>query len=96
MLISNNKISPSKKIIIEGVTKNGESFRPSDWVERVCGSLATFDNCHMTYSPLLQPVVRNGYKCLILDSILKETNPEIYKSIMRFVDENKLKMYTCI
>ena len=33
-----------KKIIIEGVTTEGKKFRPSDWAERMSGSLSTFKN----------------------------------------------------
>lgn len=82
-----------KKIIIEGVTESGEQFRPSDWAERMSGSMCTFNNHRIVYSPLLQPSVQAGAKCVILDPALKETNPEMYKSIMEFVKENKLKMH---
>lgn len=82
-----------KKIIIEGVTESGEQFRPSDWAERMSGSLCTFNNHRIVYSPLLQPSVQAGAKCVVLDPSLKETNPEMYKSIMEFVKENKLKTH---
>ena len=32
----------NKTIIIEGITAQGKAFRPSDWAERVSGSLASF------------------------------------------------------
>jgi len=84
----------SKKIIvIEGVTESGEQFRPSDWAERMSGSLCTFNNHRIVYSPLLQPSVKAGAKCVVLDPSLKESNPELYQSIMEFVRENKLKTH---
>lgn len=82
-----------KKIIIEGVTEEGDTFRPSDWAERMSGSLCTFGSSHrIVYSPLLQPMVRSGNKCVILDPSLKDCNPSLYESIMDFAKENRLKI----
>ncbi|MFN7096117.1 MAG: DUF3579 domain-containing protein [Gammaproteobacteria bacterium] len=80
------------KIIIEGVTENGETFRPSDWAERMSGALSSFRNHRIIYSPLLQPSVKDGNKCVMLDPSLKESNPALYKSILEFAKANKLKI----
>lgn len=32
----------NKKLIVEGITLEGTAFRPSDWIERLCGSAASF------------------------------------------------------
>lgn len=85
-------IKPSKKIVIEGVTPDGEAFRPSDWAERVSGSLSTFRNHRIYYSPLLKPAVQNENKCLVLDKSLKESNPTLYEHILEFARKNKLKI----
>lgn len=80
-----------QKIIIEGKTKEGKQFRPSDWAERMSGSMATFLKNRIHYSPLLQPTVNTeGYKCVVLDPALKETNPELYESILEFARINNL------
>jgi len=81
-----------KKIIIEGVTESGERFRPSDWAERMSGTLSTFKNHRITYSPMLQPAVKDGNKCVLLDPALKKSNPELYQSILKFAQNNKLKI----
>lgn len=81
-----------KKIIIEGVTEDGKQFRPSDWAERMSGSLSTFKNHRISYSPMLQPAVKGGNKCILLDPALKESNPELYYSILKFAKSNKLKI----
>jgi hypothetical protein len=81
-----------KKIIIEGITEEGETFRPSDWAERISGDLSTFRNHRIIYSPLLQPVLKDGNKCVLLDPTLKESNPDLYRSIMEFARVNKLKI----
>ena len=31
------------EIVIYGTTSNGKTFRPSDWAERLCGILSSFD-----------------------------------------------------
>lgn len=80
------------KIIIEGVTESGEQFRPSDWAERMSGKLSTFRNHRIIYSPLLQPIMRDGNKCVVLDQRLKQSNPKLYDSILEFAKTNNLKI----
>lgn len=82
----------SAKIIIEGVTENGEQFRPSDWAERMSGKLSTFKKHRIQYSPLLQPSIKDGHNCVILDPNLKESNPALYESILEFAKTNKLRI----
>jgi len=83
----------NKKIVIEGITSQGKAFRPSDWAERMSGTLASFKNRRIHYSPLLQPSVNNeGYKCVLLDPKLKESNPHVYQSIIDFAKANNLKI----
>jgi hypothetical protein len=85
--------SDDKKIIIEGITPQGKHFRPSDWAERMSGSMASFKNSRILYSPLLQPSVNHeGYKCVLLDPKLKESSPEVYQSILDFAKTNNLKI----
>ena len=80
------------KIIIEGVNHEGQQFRPADWAERMSGSLSTFRNRRIIYSPLLQPAMKNGNKCMIVDDEMKETHPSLYKEIMEFAEKNRLKV----
>ncbi|KTD23174.1 DUF3579 domain-containing protein [Legionella londiniensis] len=85
--------SSDKKIVIEGVTNQGKPFRPSDWAERMSGTLATFKNSRIHYSPLLQPSVNHeGYKCVLLDPRLKESSPHVYQAIIDFAKANNLKI----
>lgn len=85
--------SPDKKIVIEGVTEQGQTFRPSDWAERMSGTMATFKDSRIHYSPLLQPSVNHeGYKCVLLDPKLKESSPQVYQAILDFAKANHLKI----
>ena len=87
------KPDKSSKLIIEGVDSDtGQKFRPGDWAERMSGSLSTFRNRRIIYSPLLRPAVnKSGNKCIIIDDELKETNPDLYQSMIDFAKKNNLK-----
>ena len=87
-----SKTAEDERIIIEGVTEQGETFRPSDWAERMSGNLSTFRNRRIYYSPLLQPGIKNGNKCVILDASLKTSNPALYQSILEFAHANHLRI----
>ena len=80
-----------KKIIIEGKTQAGRKFRPSDWAERMSGALSTFGrDQRIRYSPMLQPLIIDGTKCIALDPKMKDQFPEMYAYIMGWADNNDL------
>lgn len=81
------------EIIIEGLTRAGKPFRPSDWVDRMCSSYATFGpDRKLRYSPYLKPRLLNGVRCLAVDIKLKDINPEGYAQLMHFAAENQLSI----
>jgi len=87
------EVNLTGKIVIEGVTKEGRKFRPSDWAERMSGALSTFGRGRrIHYSPMLQPMARHGVKCVVIDPALKETNPELFNYIMHFARSNHLNI----
>ena len=90
---SGSNIVNASKIIIQGITSNGEIFRPSDWAERISGRLATFRNQRVIYSPLLRPGVKEGHKCVIVDVTLQESHPDLYEYLMGFAKENGLVVF---
>lgn len=80
-------------IVIEGITAQGKTFRPSDWAERMSGALASFKNSRIRYSPLLQPSVNSdGHHCVLVDPKLKESSPHVYQSIIDFAKANHLRI----
>ena len=92
-LTSGRTIMTTEKIIIEGLTRAGKPFRPSDWVDRMCSTYASFGaDRKLRYSPYLKPEVINGVRCLAVDLKLKEVNPEGYSQLMHFADENQLNI----
>jgi len=78
-------------IIIHGKTLEGKAFRPSDWVDRMCSSYATFGvNKKLVYSPYLKPKLVDGVRCLAVDARLKDVNPEGFNQLIHFANENNL------
>lgn len=85
--------SELREIIIEGLTRAGKPFRPSDWVDRMCSTYATFGaDRKLRYSPYLKPRLLNGVRCLAVDMKLKDINPEGYAQLMHFAEENQLNI----
>jgi hypothetical protein len=93
MTSNTTSAKPANEIIIEGNTRAGKPFRPSDWVDRMCSTYATFgEDRKLKYSPYLKPRVVNGVRCLAVDLKLKTVNPEGYAQLMHFADENQLNV----
>jgi len=90
---SRNSNIKDSTIIIEGQTKEGRKFRPSDWAERMSGVLSTFGKDHrIHYSTKLQPLSINGIKCVALNASLKDEHPELFNHVMDFATINKLNV----
>ncbi len=83
----------SSEITIEGITREGKPFRPSDWVDRMCSTFATFgEDRKLRYSPYLKPEMVKGVRCLAVNLKLKDTNPAGFEQLMHFVEENQLSV----
>ncbi|MFW5431988.1 MAG: DUF3579 domain-containing protein [Methylophilaceae bacterium] len=82
-----------EEIIIQSLTREGKRFRPSDWVDRICSSYATFgEDRRLRYSPYLKPEMIDGIRCLAVKMQLKLANPEGFEELMQFATENKLNI----
>lgn len=93
-MTSNLKSSTTNgEIIIQSNTRAGKPFRPSDWVDRMCSTYASFgEDRKLKYSPYLKPKVMDGVRCLAVDLKLKTVNPEGYAQLMHFAEENQLNV----
>lgn len=93
-MTSNLKSSTTTgEIIIQSNTRAGKPFRPSDWVDRMCSSYASFgEDRKLKYSPYLKPKVMDGVRCLAVDLKLKAVNPDGYAQLMHFAEENQLNV----
>ncbi len=86
-------MTAKNEVIIQGLTRAGKPFRPSDWVDRMCSTYASFGaDRKLRYSPYLKPKVVDGIRCLAVDLELKNVNPEGYIQLMHFAEENQLNV----
>lgn len=82
------------KLVIESVSEDGRKFRPSDWIERISTSLASFGPDHrLQYSKTVQPRIVNGEKCLVVDKSLSDKDPVAYEYILSFAKANRLRVH---
>lgn len=80
------------EIVIEGVTVDGRTFRPSDWTERLCGVLAAYgSDRRMHYSPFVYPVNSGGVPCVVVDARLETVEPMTYRFLLNFAKDNELR-----
>lgn len=80
-------------IIVESYRQDGKVFRPSDWIERICSTLAEFGSDHrLHYMEGVSPRVVNGERCLVMAKTVSESHPEVYRYVMDFVISNNLRV----
>jgi len=84
----------TKSIIIKGVKKNGKRFSPRNWAERIASNTALFNHTdkRLTYSDFVYPCIVDGHQAVCMDKTLCEKNPDLYKSILKFAEENDLEI----
>lgn len=83
------------EIIIEGQTTQGKKFRPSDWVDRLCGILADFQGKKFSYSPYLRPMMFKGMQCVAVKRQLANLSPETFSYLIQFANDNQLVVTDC-
>jgi hypothetical protein len=88
--------STSKEVFIQGVTREGRTFRPSDWAERLAGVMSSFrpggaqPGSHLSYSPWCVPTVIEGVKCVIVNRELRDLEPMAWDFVINFAKDNHL------
>lgn len=85
----------SDEFVILGETQAGETFRPSDWAERLCGIMACFrphagPGAHLRFSPYVRPVLIERRKGVAVDARLRELEPLAHKFLLDFARDNNL------
>ena len=87
-----------REFFIQGITRGGRAFRPSDWAERLAGALSSFRpkgsgiSAHIGYSPYCVPRVIDGVKCVIVNEALREIEPMAWDFVMHFARDNELQV----
>ena len=90
--------STAREVFIQGITRDGRTFRPSDWAERLAGVMSSFrpggaqPGSHLNYSPWCIPTVIEGVKCVIVNRDLREYEPMAWDFVINFAKDNNLKV----
>lgn len=80
-------------LVIRGVMENGKPFRPSDWVDRISSSLASFQrDRRLRYSQGVQPCMIDGERCLVVARWLEHADRAAYDYVMEFARANRLRV----
>lgn len=87
-----------REYIIQGVTRDGATFRPSDWAERLAGAMSCFRpegvqggiGAFIGYSPYCVPRVIGGVKCVLVNEALRGVEPMAWDFVMNFARDNQL------
>ncbi|HSN31857.1 MAG TPA: DUF3579 domain-containing protein [Ideonella sp.] len=87
-----------RQFFIQGITRQGRTFRPSDWAERLAGAMSSFRpggaaaraGAHLGYSPYCVPTLQSGVKCVIVSEALRDIEPMAWDFVMNFARDNDL------
>jgi hypothetical protein len=90
---------PPRLVFIQGITKEGRTFRPSDWAERLAGAMSSFRprgsaggiGAHIGYSPYCVPRIVGGVKGVLVNEALRGIEPMAWDFVMNFARDNALR-----
>jgi hypothetical protein len=92
---------PARVFIIQGVTKDGRTFRPSDWAERLAGAMSCFQpggagkagiGAFIGYSPYCVPTTVGQVKAVRVSEALRQIEPMAWDFVTNFARDNNLQM----
>jgi hypothetical protein len=95
---ASDTLPQSRTLCIQGVTRDGKTFRPSDWAERLAGAMSSFRpagsaggiGAFIGYSPYCEPRTIDGIKTVIVDEALHGIEPMAWDFVMNFARDNNL------
>jgi len=88
----------AKEVFILGRTRDGKTFRPSDWAERLAGVMSSFrpggasPGSHLSYSPWCVPTTIDGVKAVIVNVELRALEPMAWDFVLNFAKDNQLEL----
>ena len=89
-----------RQFVIQGITQDGRTFRPSDWAERLASAMSSFRpgggaggiGAFIGYSPYCVPTVIDGVKGVIVSEALRGIEPMAWDFVMNFARDNELQL----
>lgn len=93
-LIEKIKRTPElAEFVIQGVTKDGDVFRPSNWGERLSDMLSTTGkDGRIVYSSYVHPMMIQGIPSVVVRFSLETADPHGFELVRQFVLGNHLKV----
>lgn len=97
-MVTSSSSPSSKQVFIQGVTKDGKTFRPSDWAERLCGVMSQFrpggavPGSHLSYSEWCLPTNLGDVKCVVVHHDLRDNEVMAWDFVMNFAKDNNLQV----
>ena len=94
--LPSHRVAEPREVFIQGVTKDGKTFRPSDWAERLAGTRSCFrpDGGNggrlIGYSPYCVPRDLAGVKGVLVNAEVRELEPMAWDFVMHFARDNNL------
>ena len=94
----NCRVATPRDVFIQGLTKGGQPFRPSDWAERLAGAMSSFRPegspsgraAFIGYSPYCVPRFVGSVKGVIVNEALRDLEPMAWDFVMNFARDNQL------
>ena len=90
-------VAQPREVFIQGVTRDGKTFRPSDWAERLAGAMSCFRpdgsggrGAYIGYSPYCVPRVVDGVRGVLVNEALRELEPMAWDFVSNFARDNSL------
>jgi len=83
----------SNKVIIRGLTLEGDRFRPSDWAQRLTNAVASVGaKNRIVYHPNVTLAVIDGVSAVLVDQSMALSDPRLYEFLMKFANSNDLQV----
>lgn len=84
-------------MLIKGVTRDDRKFRPSDWVDRLMGSISIYAKeedagRHDAIIECLCMTERDGFRGIVLDHRIEGLAPQIHRFVLNFANDNNLQV----
>ncbi|MBA3022883.1 MAG: DUF3579 domain-containing protein [Gammaproteobacteria bacterium] len=81
------------EFVIQGVNKEGVTFRPSNWNERLSDMLSTTGKDGRTvYSSYVHPATIQGISSVVVRFSLEAADPKGFEQVRQFIVSNELQV----
>jgi hypothetical protein len=79
------------EFVIQGITKDGEVFRPTNWGDRLGDMLSTTSkDGRIIYSSYLRPMLIKGVPSVVVRFSLETADPHAFELVRQFTVANHL------